>query len=49
VTVDYGDRSRTTRATRSSHSYRRGTFTLKVAAVDKAGNVARRQVRLHVK
>jgi hypothetical protein len=49
VTVDYGDRSATTRATSTRHRYRRGTFTLKVAAVDKAGNVARKQVRLRIK
>ena len=49
VTVDYGDRSRTTRTTTTRHRYKRGTFTLKVAAVDKAGNVTRKQVRLRIK
>ena len=49
VTVDYGDKSRTTRAKTSTHRYRRGTFTLKVAAVDKAGNVARKSVKLRIK
>lgn len=49
ITVDYGDRSRTTRERRTTHRYRRGRWTLKVAAVDKAGNVARKQVRLRIK
>ncbi|HWK27644.1 MAG TPA: hypothetical protein VNS09_13835 [Solirubrobacter sp.] len=49
VTVDYGDKSRTTRAKQTSHRYRHGTFTLKVAAVDKAGNVARKSVKLRIK
>ena len=30
---------------RRAHRYKRGTFTLKVAAVDKAGNVTRKEVR----
>ena len=31
------------------HRYKRGKFTLKVAAVDKAGNVTRKQVKLRIK
>ena len=31
------------------HRYKRGTFTLKIAAVDKAGNVAREQRALRIK
>ena len=49
ITVDYGDRSKTSSAATTRHRYRRGTFTLKVAAVDKAGNVTRKQVRLRIK
>ena len=49
TTVDYGDRSRTSSSRTTRHRYRRGTFTLKVAAVDKAGNVTRKQVRLRIK
>jgi hypothetical protein len=49
VTVDYGDRSKKTRERTSTHRYRAGRFTLKVAAVDKAGNVTRKQVKLRIK
>ena len=49
VTVDYGDRSPTTRSTTTRHRYKRGRFTLKVAAVDNAGNVTRKQVRLRIR
>ncbi len=49
VTVDYGDRSATSRKTTTRHRYRRGSFTLKVAAVDRAGNVTRKQVRLRIR
>jgi hypothetical protein len=49
VTVDYGDKSRTTSSTSTKHVYRHGKFTLKVVAVDKAGNVARKTVKLTIK
>lgn len=49
VNVDYGDRTRIAHATTTIHVYRRGSFTLKVSAVDKAGNVARKQVKLRIK
>jgi hypothetical protein len=49
VEIDFGDRSRRVRATRAAHRYRAGKFTLTVKAVDKAGNVARRTVRLRIK
>jgi hypothetical protein len=49
VTVDYGDRSATTRTRTTRHHYRNGHFTLKVAAVDKAGNVTRKTVKLTIK
>ena len=49
MTVDYGDHSAATHATRSRHRYRRRKFTLKVVAVDKAGNVARKGVKLRIK
>ncbi len=49
VTVDYGDRSAKSRKTTTRHRYRRGSFTLKVAAVDRAGNVTRKQVRLRIR
>jgi len=49
VQVDYGDRSRATRRSRSAHRYRRsGRYRLVAKAVDKAGNVARRTVRLRI-
>jgi hypothetical protein len=32
-----------------THHYRAGKFTLKVAAVDKAGNVTRKEVKLRIK
>jgi hypothetical protein len=49
ITVDYGDHSKTSRVTTTRHKYKRGKFTLKVAAVDKAGNVTRKQVKLTIK
>jgi hypothetical protein len=49
VTVDYGDRHARTRARTSRHAYGRGRHTLKVTAVDKAGNVARRSVKLRIR
>jgi hypothetical protein len=49
VTVDYGDRSVTTHVRSTRHTYRHGHFTLKVAAVDKAGNVTRATVKLTIK
>ena len=49
ITVDYGDRSATSTPRTTRHRYKRGTFTLKVAAVDKAGNVTRKQVQLRIK
>jgi hypothetical protein len=49
ITVDYGDRSPTASATTTRHRYKRGKFTLKVAAVDKAGNVTRVQKALRIK
>jgi hypothetical protein len=49
VRVDYGDRSRATRRSRSSHRYRRaGRYRLVAKAVDKAGNVTRRSMRLRI-
>jgi len=49
VTVAYGDHSARTHALVSRHAYRRGRFTLKVAAVDRAGNVGRKRVRLRIR
>jgi hypothetical protein len=49
ITVDYGDKSPTTQTATTRHRYRRGTFRLKVAAVDKAGNVTRKQTKLRIK
>jgi hypothetical protein len=49
VTIDFGDRSARVRDDTASHRYRRGKFTLKVRAVDKAGNVGRRDVTLRIK
>jgi hypothetical protein len=49
TTIDYGDRSATTRARSVRHRYRAGRFTLKVAAVDKAGNIARKAIKLRIK
>ncbi len=49
ITVDYGDRSRKSRSADTRHRYSRGRYTLKVAAVDKAGNVTRKQVRLRIR
>ena len=41
-------RRRRRRAT-TRHRYKRGKFTLKVAAVDKAGNVTRKETKLRIK
>jgi hypothetical protein len=49
VTVDYGDKSATSQSRTTRHRYRRGKFTLKVAAVDRAGNVTRKQTKLTIK
>ena len=49
ITVDYGDKSATSRSRSTVHRYRRGTYRLRVAAVDKAGNVTRKEVRLRIK
>lgn len=49
ITVDYGDKSAKSSKATTRHKYKRGTFRLKVAAVDKAGNVTRKQVRLRIK
>jgi hypothetical protein len=49
TTIDFGDHSTTTRSRKVSHRYRAGKFTLKVAAVDKAGNVTRKEVKLRIR
>ena len=49
ITVDYGDKSATSRSRSTVHRYKRGTYRLRVAAVDKAGNVTRKEVRLRIK
>ncbi len=49
TTVDYGDKSATTQTRTTRHRYKRGKFTLKVAAVDKAGNVTRKETKLTIK
>ncbi len=49
VTVDYGDRTGTSKLRRSVHRYRRGTFSLRVRVADRAGNVTRTTVRLRIK
>jgi hypothetical protein len=49
TTIDFGDHSSTTRSRKVTHRYRAGKFTLKVAAVDKAGNVTRVQKALRIK
>jgi hypothetical protein len=49
VTVDYGDKSRKSHTKTTRHRYKRGKFTLKVAAVDRAGNVTRKQMKLTIK
>lgn len=49
ITVDYGDKSAKSSKATTRHRYKRGTFRLKVAAVDKAGNVTRKEVRLRIK
>ena len=49
TTVDYGDKSARTRSRMLRHRYRHGSFTLKVAAVDTAGNVTRKEVKLRIK
>jgi hypothetical protein len=49
TTIDFGDHSATTRSRKVTHHYRAGKFTLKVAAVDKAGNVTRKEVKLRIR
>jgi hypothetical protein len=49
TTIDFGDKSATTASRTVSHRYRAGKFTLKVVAVDKSGNVARKEVKLRIK
>jgi hypothetical protein len=49
TTVDFGDKSSTTTSRTVTHHYKHGSFTLKVAAVDKAGNIARKTVKLRIK
>jgi hypothetical protein len=50
VTVDYGDKSSKTQVATTRHTYKkRGSFTVKVAAVDKAGNVTRKETKLRIK
>jgi hypothetical protein len=49
VTVNYGDKSALTQTVTTRHRYKRGTYTLKVAAVDKAGNVGRKTMKLRIK
>jgi hypothetical protein len=49
TTIEYGDHSATTRSRKVTHRYRAGKFTLKVAAVDKAGNVTRKEVKLRIR
>jgi hypothetical protein len=49
VEIDWGDKSKRVRATRASHRYRAGKFTLRVKAVDNVGNVSRRTVKLRIK
>jgi hypothetical protein len=49
TTINFGDKSATTRSRSVTHRYSRGTYRLKVAAVDKAGNVTRKEVRLRIK
>jgi hypothetical protein len=49
VTVSYGDH-RSARGRTLFHAYRRrGRYTLKVAAVDRAGNVGRRTARIRIR
>jgi hypothetical protein len=49
VEIDFGDKSRHVRVRSAKHRYRAGRFTLRVKAVDKVGNVARRTVKLRIK
>jgi hypothetical protein len=51
VLVEYGDKAsaKQFKQFRGSHRYRKGTFRLKVKVVDKAGNAARKQVKLRIK
>jgi hypothetical protein len=51
VLVEFGDRrsAKQLKRFRGSHRYRKGTFRLKVKVVDRAGNAARKQVRLKIK
>jgi hypothetical protein len=49
VTVSFGDH-RSARGRNLFHAYRRhGRYKLKVAAVDRAGNVGRRTVRIRIR
>jgi hypothetical protein len=49
VTIAFGDRHSVHRRT-AFHAYRRrGRYTLKVSAVDRAGNIGRRTVRLRIR
>jgi len=49
INVDYGDHTPISNTSTTRHRYKRGTFRLKVAAVDKAGNIARVQKTLRIK
>ena len=50
VSTDFGDKTRTTTLRKVLHRYSRsGRFALNVKAVDKAGNVARRTIRVRIK
>jgi hypothetical protein len=49
TTIDFGDKSSTTHSRSVSHRYRAGSFTLKIAAVDKSGNIARKETKLRIK
>jgi hypothetical protein len=49
TTIDFGDKTGSTRLRSVSHRYRAGKFTLLVVGVDKAGNIARKEVKLRIK
>ena len=51
VLVEYGDKAsaKQFKQFRGAHRYRKGTFRLKVKVVDRAGNAARKTVRLRIK
>jgi len=49
TTLDFGDHSATTRSRTVSHRYAAGSYTLKVAAVDRAGNIGHATVKLKIK